>query len=241
MIIYKKGVRIMQINGLVKTSLVDYPGQLAATLFTGGCNMRCPFCHNRNLVIMSTSTEQFSEDIIMDFLKHRRHTLEGICITGGEPTLQPDLLPFLRRLRQLPLKIKLDTNGLNPEVLSSALTENLLDFVAMDIKNSPNQYALTTGVSDIPLDQITKSITLLKNSAIDYEFRTTVIQEFHTLDDLKLIAHWLLGAKKYILQKYQSSPDQLSPQIFNAYTLDQMTIFKKAIEPFFEVVELRGF
>lgn len=231
----------MQINGLVKTSLVDYPGHLAATLFTGGCNMRCPFCHNSNLVLLEENLEHFSEENILELIKKRRGTLEAICITGGEPTMQKELLPFLRKLRNFDLKIKLDTNGLYPDILSSALDEKLLDFVAMDIKNCPDKYAMTAGVSSIPLSSISKSISLLTKNSIDYEFRTTVVQEFHTLEDLKSIANWLAGAKKYVLQNYQASPNQLSPELFTAYSYEHMKSFQKMLEPFFNVVELRGF
>ncbi len=230
----------MEFNGLVKTSLVDYPGHLAATLFTGGCNMRCPFCHNRQLVLLETGLEHFTEEWVLEFLKKKSNLLEAVCITGGEPTLQADLLVFLKKLRQLRYKIKLDTNGLNPEILACAIDEHLVDYVAMDIKNCTDQYEQTSGVNSLPISAIRKSIALLIKSDISVEFRTTVVREFHTPDDLMRMAYELSGAKKFVLQKYVMSPNQLSSLVFTPYTNSEMMQFQKSLEPLFEIVELRG-
>lgn len=231
----------MQINGLIKTSLVDYPGHLTATLFTPGCNMRCPFCHNSALVLGDESLEQYPESTIYEFLVKRKGILEAICITGGEPTLQQDLLPFLRNVKKLGLKIKLDTNGLNPDVLLSAIDEKLIDFISMDIKNSPEKYTLTSGVNSLSIEQITKSVSLLKSNKIDYEFRTTVVAEFHTYEDFLSIADWLSGSSKYVLQQYKFSPNQLSSQVFKAYSYEQFQTFQNILQKSIAVVELRGF
>lgn len=231
----------MQINGLIKTSLVDYPGHLTATLFTPGCNMRCPFCHNSALVFADNNLEHYSESTIYEFLTKRKGILEAVCITGGEPTLQQDLLPFLRNVKKLGFKIKLDTNGLNPDVLSSAIDEKLIDFISMDIKNSPDKYALTSGIDALSLEKINKSIALLKSNKIDYEFRTTIVVEFHSYDDILSISKWLSGSARYVLQQYKFSPHQIASQVFKTYSYEQFQTFQSVLQKSIAVVELRGF
>lgn len=228
----------MQIKGLVKTSLLDYPEHIASTIFTGGCNMRCPFCHNRDLVLNSLP-DFMSIDQILDFLMARKSTHEAVCITGGEPTLQPNILNFLKEIKQLGYKIKLDTNGLMPKVVASALEQNLLDYVAMDIKNSKIKYISTSGIANQQMNNIEETINILKKGPVPYEFRTTVIKEFHTLEDFELIGNWLNNSNKYVLQQYKSSSSQLSTQMFTAYSIEELNNLRDIISPFFGTIEIR--
>lgn len=201
----------MLIAGLNKTTLLDYPGRVAATIFVGGCNFRCPFCHNGGIVLDPASQGIYEEADVLAFLKKRKNLLKGVCITGGEPTLQGDLPEFLCRVKRLGYQVKLDTNGYKPEVLKGLLEKGLLDYVAMDIKNCPEKYGMSVGMDKQwkGADQIERSITLLKNSGIDYEFRTTVVKELHTREDLLKIAEWIKGCPRYFLQQYQDSENIL--------------------------------
>lgn len=228
----------MQIKGLAKTSLIDYPGHITATVFTGGCNMLCPFCHNRKLVF-NEDGEDISLNSFFEFLHKRKNTLEAVCITGGEPTLQKDLIDFLFRLREFDLKIKLDTNGLMPNILYNVINNNLVDYVAMDIKNCKEKYPETAGISKDRVVDIDKSTNILMNSNINYEFRTTVVKEFHNLDDLISISKWIKGAKYYFLQQYKKSDQQLSPQPFTPYSKEEMNNFLIEIKSFFSNISLR--
>lgn len=229
----------MVIKNYIKTSLVDYPGNIASTVFTSGCNMRCPFCHNRDLVVDKTN-DFVPIDEFLDFINKRQSILEGVCITGGEPTLQTDLMDIIKRIKALNLKIKLDTNGLNPDIINQLLDQNLLDYVAMDIKNSLPKYSLTAGISENLLPRIIESVNIIKTSGMDYEFRTTVIKELHSKEDLLDIGQWLNGSKRYYLQQYQASDTQLSDQVFTSYCSDEMYEFKALLSPYFETVDLRN-
>ena len=195
----------MLIVGLNKTTLLDYPGRVAATVFTGGCNFRCPFCHNGHLVLKPSALEVYSEEEVFSFLYKRRNVLKGVCITGGEPTLQSDLADFIWKVKELGYQVKLDTNGYEPEVLEELLKEKLLDYVAMDIKNCREKYAETAGLDKFEIKKVEKSIMLLRKSEIDYEFRTTVVKEFHGKEDLKKIGNWLSGCSQWFLQQYQDN------------------------------------
>lgn len=203
----------MLILGLNKTTLLDYPGCVAATIFTGGCNFRCPFCHNSGLVLMPSAGEAISEEEVLAFLKKRRNVLKGVCITGGEPTLQADLPDFISRIREIGYQVKLDTNGYKPETLKSLLEEGLLDYVAMDIKNSPDKYAVSSGMDgmehDFNLGKIRESVDLLMGGSVEYEFRTTVVRELHTLGDLVRIGEWIRGCRAYFLQKFQDQGNNI--------------------------------
>lgn len=194
----------MKILGIQKTTLLDFPGHVAATIFVGGCNFRCPFCHNGDLVLSPGELSPFSEEEILAFLKKRQGILDGVCITGGEPTLQPDLELFIRKIKSLDYQVKLDTNGYRPEVLQSLLEQGLLDYVAMDIKASRENYSLATGLSPRTMDieRIEKSVCLLMESKIDYEFRTTVVKGIHTIRDFEQIGEWLRDCRAYYLQSY---------------------------------------
>lgn len=207
----------MLIAGLNKTTLLDYPGRVAAAVFVSGCNFRCPFCHNGGIVLEPFSQKSYTETEIFAFLEKRKNVLKGVCITGGEPTLYDDLPEFVERVRALGYQVKLDTNGYAPKLLKELLKKHLLDYVAMDIKNCPKKYALTVGMCrkaeekgsngqmKFQMDQIRESVSALKESGIDYEFRTTVVKELHTRDDLLEIADWIKGCPRYFLQLYQDN------------------------------------
>lgn len=199
----------MRIAGLNKTTLLDYPGCVAAVVFVGGCNFRCPFCHNGSLVLEPLSQQLYSEKEILDFLKKRKNVLKGVCITGGEPTLQADLPEFLSKVKDMGYRVKLDTNGYEPDVLENLLDKKLPDYVAMDIKNCPKKYAATAGMSIFNLERISNSIRILKESSILYEFRTTVVKELHTKEDLVKIAEWIKGCSFYYLQQYRDNENIL--------------------------------
>ncbi len=199
----------MLIHGFQKMTLLDYPGKVACTIFTAACNLRCPFCHNAGLVTKIEHAERIDEGEILAYLKKRQGILDGVCITGGEPTLQPDLRDFIRNVKSLGYAVKLDTNGTHPDVLAALLDEGLLDYVAMDIKNSRPKYALTAGLlehtaSDV-LESIQTSIDLLLENRVDFEFRTTVVAEYHTPEDIAQIARRIAPAKKYFLQPFVDS------------------------------------
>lgn len=191
--------------------MVDFGDKISCSVFTGGCNMRCPFCHNGALVVGDLNEQpSYSEDEVLSYLKMRKGLVDAVCVTGGEATLQPDLPEFLYKVKQLGYITKVDSNGLRPDILKSLLDKQLVDYMAMDIKNSPEKYAYTTGIKNIDLDKIFKSVDIIKTYAPDYEFRTTVIKEFHSIDDMRKIADWLDGAKKYVLQKYVDSEGCIS-------------------------------
>lgn len=193
----------MLIGGYQKLTLIDYPGKLATTVFTVGCSFRCPFCHNPELIELEAyNTHPATEVEFIDFLKRRIGKLEGVCITGGEPLVQPDIIDFIKTLKKMGYLVKLDTNGTRPDILRKIINEGIVDYIAMDIKNSPKGYDTASGVkSDI--ERIRLSIDMIMGSGIDYEFRTTVVPGIHTLADFDEIAKWISGAKKYFLQEYR--------------------------------------
>lgn len=229
----------MEIHGLNKTTLLDYPGHVAATVFTGSCNFRCPFCHNGDLVLDPSSQPLVEEAEVFSFLKKRVGIISGICITGGEPTLQKDLIPFIRKVKALGFMVKLDTNGYCPDVIASLLAENLLDMIAMDIKSSRQEYANSAGLSSVDLGKINESISLLMNSSIPYEFRTTVVNELHSEDTFKDIASWLAGASTYYLQSYKDS-DSVIKTGFHAASKEDMLLFLSIIQKEIPNAKLRG-
>ncbi|MGF7010892.1 pyruvate formate lyase activating enzyme [Lachnospiraceae bacterium PF1-22] len=229
----------MVIQGLQKTTLLDYPGKVACTVFTSGCNFRCPFCHNASLVIGTHQYKKIPEDEFFAFLKKRQGILDGVCVTGGEPLVHQDIKEFIQKIRQLGFLVKLDTNGSFPKMLSQLLEEKLVDYVAMDIKNSPIKYAETIGVPDYNTAAIEKSIRIIMNSEVDYEFRTTVVQEFHTKADFVEMSRLIKGAKAYYLQQYVSSEDM----IVSGYHSYDEKIMKQALDIVaseVEVAKLRG-
>lgn len=194
----------MHLQGLQKLTLLDFPGHTACTVFFAGCNFRCPFCHNVPLVTEIDPKAAIGEEAFFSFLMKRQGTLDGVCITGGEPLLYPDIEAFIRKIKENGFLVKLDTNGSFPERLESLLKMGLLDYVAMDIKNCPEKYSLTVGV-DTDLDAIGRSVSLLLEGQTEYEFRTTVCEPLHTEDDIDKIAKWIQGAKRYYLQNFVDS------------------------------------
>lgn len=195
----------VRIFGLQKLTLLDYPGKLASTVFTGGCNFRCPFCHNRDLVFLPENMTEIKEEDIMTFLRKRLGVLEGVCVSGGEPLLQGNIDVFLKQIKEQGYAVKLDTNGSSPEKLKQIVEAKLVDYVAMDIKNSPKRYGETIGLQDFDITPIEESIRYLKEGHVPYEFRTTIVKEFHTHEDIKSIGKWVEGGSAIYLQEFQDS------------------------------------
>lgn len=193
----------MKICGFEKFSMVDWEGKVVCTVFASGCNFRCPFCHNASLAL--SSAEGVPEKEVFDYLEKRKGLVDGVCVSGGEPTLSPDLKDFISRIKALGYQVKLDTNGTNPAVLKDLVTSGLVDYVAMDVKNSPSKYPITTGVGDPLVNNVLESARFLKDSGVKHEFRTTLIKEFHTDADMDYISTIVAGAQKYYLQKYVDS------------------------------------
>ena len=230
----------MRIAGLQKLSLLDFPGHVSCTVFTGGCNFRCPFCHNASLVLPEQlADEPDREREVLAFLKKRQGLLDGVAITGGEPTLQKDLPDMARRIRELGYDIKLDTNGLHPDVLGRMIREGLVQYVAMDIKNSPERYAQTAGLQKIDLSPIRESAAMLMEGSTEYEFRTTVVTELHDDDSFTGIGEWIRGARKYYLQKF-TDRETVPFEGLHAPTREQMKHWADVIRPYVPAVELRG-
>ena len=229
----------MRIGGLQKFTLLDYPEKIAAVVFTLGCNFRCPFCHNPTLVMGEDAAQNVSEEAFFTFLAKRLGRLDGVCVTGGEPLLQKDCTDFLRRIKRLGFLVKLDTNGSFPEKLEAILDEHLVDYVAMDIKNSPEKYAETAGVFDTPLNNIKKSANLLLKSSISYEFRTTLVREFHTPNDLRQIGGWLSGGQKYCLQNFRDSERLANDLPLHPFSEEEIREMGRVAEEFFPVAEVR--
>lgn len=194
----------MLIKGFQKLTLLDFPGRTACTVFTAGCNLRCPFCHNA-LLVTEKNDAFFSEKEIFEHLHKRKNVLDGVAVTGGEPLLQRDIERFLYEIKEEGFAVKLDTNGCYPEKLEGILQLGLVDYVAMDIKNCPEKYAETVGVRDFDIAPVNNSIELLKNSGIEYEFRTTVTSNFHTVEDIESLTLWLKNVPKYFLQNFVDS------------------------------------
>lgn len=229
----------MNIHGFNKTTLLDYPKHLAATIFVGGCNLRCPFCQNASLVLRPQTQPEFSEEEILAYLLKRKNILEGVCITGGEPTIYPDLPSFIAKIKEIGLKVKLDTNGTNPSMIRQLSDKNLIDYIAMDIKNSPEKYALTTDNIALSLDDIKESVSLILAGKVDYEFRTTVVHELHTEDDMVSIGNWIKGARAYYLQAYADSGDIISPG-FTIPARETLMRYKEIMSSYVNFVGIRG-
>jgi len=236
-------INTVLLGGLQKVTLIDYPGKVSATVFTIGCNFRCPFCHNPELVFpdIGGATGSVSEKEFFEFLKKRKGKLDGICITGGEPTIQKDILDFMAKIKKMGFLVKLDTNGTRPDVLKKAFEENLVDFVAMDIKNCLDKYDKTNGV-EADLDRIKLSVDLIKNSGKGYEFRTTVVPGLHELKDFDKIGMWLEGSESYALQKFRNEGKLLDEKFLEKYKnkkeLDLKKV-KKRMEKYFNKVVIK--
>ncbi len=226
----------MRLGGLAKMTLLDFPGRVAATVFTAGCGMRCPFCHNASLVTHIEEELPLTE--FFSFLKKRRGLLDGVCITGGEPLLQPDIADFIREIRALGYAVKLDTNGMHPDALAALLDEGLLDYVAMDIKNSRDKYAKTAGLAAMPAG-VPESVRLLLSGRVPYEFRTTVVDELHEPSDFAAIGEWIRGAERYFLQCFKDSGDLIG-EGFTPPSKEKLAACLAAVRPFVPAAVLRG-
>lgn len=199
----------MRIAGLQKLTLLDFPEKTACTVFTAGCNLRCPFCHNAGLVLRGGDGGEVSEAEFFAFLSRRTGILDGVCITGGEPLLQHDILPFLRKIKEMGFAVKLDTNGCFPDRLKELLEAGVLDYVAMDIKNAPEKYPFSTGVENLSIEPVRESVSLLMNGNVPFEFRTTVVKGHHAQEEMESIGRWIAGVPRYFLQAYVDSGDIL--------------------------------
>lgn len=230
----------MRIYGLQKLSMVDYPGKIAATVFAGGCNLRCPFCHNALLVTRLDESVQLETEQVLQFLRSRRGLLDGVVLSGGEPLLQSDAADFLRQVKEMGFAVKLDTNGCYPDALAAILAEGLVDYVAMDIKNAPGKYAQTVGLPTFDTAAVEASCRILRESGIDYEYRTTVVSQLHTAEDIRAIGVWLQGAPRYYLQNFEDSGNLISTGL-SGFTEEQMNELAAAAGSYFGAVQVRGF
>lgn len=229
----------MIFNGFQKLTLLDFPGHVACTLFTAGCDFRCPFCHNASLVTHIGDSEYFEEEYIIDYLQKRKGILDGVCITGGEPLLHNEIENFINKVKALGYLVKLDTNGYSPDRLMKLVNDGLIDYVAMDIKNSKEKYPLSSGIADLDVSRIEKSVTFLLENRVNYEFRTTVVKELHTLNDIESIAKWISGAPRYFLQNFIDTGDLISD---NMSSVDAQTIkiMQDIASKYVKNVETRG-
>ena len=227
----------MFISGIQKMTLLDYPGKCACTVFLAGCNLRCPFCHNAGLVL-TNPVPVMNEEAFFAFLKKRKGLLDGVCITGGEPTLRKDLPDFIRKIKEIGYLVKLDTNGSNPEMLNALLEENLLDYVAMDIKNCPDRYAATCGGPDI-LPHVEECLKILRSSSVEFELRTTLCRPFHDEQTIKAIGKWLSDTEHYYLQSFVDSGDLVGSGI-SGFTKEEMEVLRQAVLPYIPSTRLRG-
>ncbi|MBE6698125.1 MAG: anaerobic ribonucleoside-triphosphate reductase activating protein [Ruminococcaceae bacterium] len=229
----------MNIQGFQKLTLLDYPDHMACTVFTGGCNMRCPFCHNASLVLRPGENPAFFEEEIYAFLKKRQGVLDGVAITGGEPLLQHGLEDFILRVRELGFAVKLDTNGSYPDRLSALIDKGLLDYIAMDIKNSREKYAQTVGVPHFDTAPIEQSIALLRSSGVPFEFRTTVVRELHSALDIEDMGVWLAGDHLHYLQGFIDSGDLIRGPL-SGYDKNQMQDLVNVLKAYVPKAQLRG-
>ena len=230
----------MLISGLQKLTLLDYPGKVACTVFTGGCNFRCPFCHNSALVLPDQIAHDSSEDAVLAFLRKRVGVLDGVAVTGGEPLLHADIGDFLKEVKALGFLVKLDTNGSFPDRLIALVEEGLVDRVAMDVKNAPALYAKTAGLERFDLGGVTRAKDFLLSGTVDCEFRTTVVKGLHTKESLLEAAEWIRGAKEYYLQQYKDSGAILDADGLGSFDTDEMHAFADAVRDIVPTVQVRG-
>ena len=227
----------MKICGLQKVTLLDFPGHVACTVFLGGCNFNCPFCYNASLIGSVDAEELMKHDEFFEYLEKRKGILDGVAITGGEPLLHTEIIEFIKKIKNLGYKVKLDTNGSFPHILEKIISNKLVDYVAMDIKNTIDKYELTIGCM-VNKEDIKKSINLLINSDIEYEFRTTIVKDYHNIDDFETIGKLIKGAKKYYLQCYQYK-DSVRVKNLSAMSKDDLLLCLEKVKPYVEYVALR--
>lgn len=228
----------MDIQGLQKLTLLDWPGKTACTVFLGGCDFRCPFCHNSELLEGDLPAELTGAELLA-FLKKRRGLLDGVCVTGGEPLLRPDLAELLSAIKALDYPVKLDTNGSHPDRLAALCERGLVDYVAMDVKNSPARYAQTAGVPGLDLGPIRASVAWLLEGRVAYEFRTTAVRQFHDSDSFRAIGAWIQGARRYYIQNFVDR-DTVAYAGLSGFSRDELEGFAGLVRPFAACVELRG-
>lgn len=228
----------MEFVGIDKFSLLDYEGYVSAVIFAPACNFRCPFCHNGESVLDSTQYIDFDE--ILQYLNDRKNVIDAVVVSGGEPTLMPDLVEKIRRIKELGFKVKLDTNGTNPLVVKSLIENKLIDYVAMDIKNSEEKYPITTGSKFVDINKIKETISVLINSGIDYEFRTTLVKELHSIDDMEGLAKLIMGAKKLYLQKFVDREGVIQKGLHHI-DMEEALSYKDILSKYILSVELRGY
>ena len=231
----------MLLKGLQKLTLLDFPGRMAATVFTGGCNLRCPFCHNASLVLGDRVREGpvIEESEFFAFLEKRKRMLEGICVSGGEPTLMPDLLPFLSKIKELGYLVKLDTNGTAPDVIKEGVKSGLIDYVAMDIKSSREGYGRAVGIDGFDTSRIEESVSLLRSGLVEHEFRTTLVRELHSDAEIIGIGKWLRGDDRYFLQTFKDSGDLISDG-FSGYDEKETPYLLNMLLPYLPNAKIRG-
>ncbi|MEG0994577.1 MAG: anaerobic ribonucleoside-triphosphate reductase activating protein [Bacilli bacterium] len=229
----------MKISGMEKLTLLDYPEKTACIIFTQGCDFRCPFCQNSDLLNNNNAESIISEEEVFLYLKKRQNVLDGICISGGEPLLQKDILDFIKKIKALGFKVKLDTNGNSPSKLKELLDLSLIDYVAMDIKNEFSIYNQTAGLLKVNIKNIKESIKLLKESSIDYEFRTTIVKELHTIKSIKSICQYIGPEVKYYLQNYKDSENVLKKGL-HEFSQDELLQIKKELVIDYPNVIIRG-
>ncbi|MBE6568537.1 MAG: anaerobic ribonucleoside-triphosphate reductase activating protein [Ruminococcaceae bacterium] len=229
----------MVFHGFQKLTLLDFPGKVAATLFTAGCNFRCPFCHNASLVTHIENSETYTEDEVLNVLKKRQGVLDGVCLTGGEPLLQNGVGEFLSRVKALGYAVKLDTNGSFPDKLKSLVESGIVDYVAMDIKNAKEKYAATAACERFSLAAIEESVDFLMKSGVDYEFRTTVVKGLHEIQDIEKIGLWIQGAEKYFLQNFVDSGDLIGTGMA-AFSVEEMQKMQKIAALYVKNAAIRG-
>ena len=227
----------MNVQGYQKLTLLDFPGRTACTVFTGGCNLRCPFCHNAGLVRTPLAGPNLTDEVL-EYLQKRKGILDGVCVTGGEPLLQPDLEDFLRKVKEMGYAVKLDTNGMLPQRLAGVLATNLVDYVAMDIKSSPDGYAAATG-TDADVSAVTDSLSILRQSGIPYELRTTAVRGIHTEADFHAIGEWIGDVPAYFIQRFVDS-GQLLGSGFDAFSPEEMERLLTTVREYTPSAQLRG-
>jgi len=230
----------MEFIGIQKLSMVDYDAKLACTLFAGGCNFRCPFCHNSELVELDRNVSVLTMDEILKFLKTRVGLLDAVVISGGEPTFMSDLKERIIEIRKLGFLIKLDTNGSNPDVVKDLVNSGLVDYIAMDIKTDLEHYPEVIGKDEFPKEKIIETIRFLLEGHVDYEFRTTLVNEYHNIENIKLISKLINGAKKYCLQKFVESDTCFSKDL-HPVSQEDVSKFKTALLPYIKNVVIRGY
>ena len=229
----------MKICGFQKLTLLDYPGKTAATVFTGGCNFRCPFCHNGDLVLSHSAMDEITQDEIFSVLERRKGFLDGVCVTGGEPLMWQDTEDFLKKIKDMGYLVKLDTNGSYPERLERIIKSGSIDYIAMDIKNSLSSYPKTVGLESFDIESVKKSVEVINSSALDHEYRTTLVKNLHTEKDMEEIGKWLEGEKKYFLQAFVMS-DNVIDKSMSGFEKEELEKMLKIVKKYIPTAEIRG-